>query len=281
MVAVTVPTLTQSPCFLRSTLSVATAPAIEAGLASPLAWTRLPSFNAPFLRPCSFRLIEAASGEGDGVGLGDGVTDGEGVGVPVELDDGAGVGDGVALGVGVGVALGVGLGVGVGVPATVKLAVLVTVPPEVVTVIWPSVASDGTVAAIWVSLSTVKLAALPLKLTAVAPLNPLPLSVTTLPTAPAPGVKPASVGVGMTVKLCGLASAAPGTVTVISPLEAPAGTTATRVVSLTTLNVAGVPSKATALASPRPPPESVTRAPTAAEAGQNEHRRGEVAVVTT
>lgn len=154
-----------SPCFLRSTVIVTATPASDVGLASPLASRRLPSLSVPPFRPLIFKSIVAAAGEGDGVGLGDGVAEGDGVGSPEGAADGegvgalglgVGVGDAVALGVGVGVdvgvgvALGVGLGVGVGVgaPATVKLPVLVTVLPEAVTVTGPLVAPIGTVAQI-------------------------------------------------------------------------------------------------------------------------------------
>ena len=75
-------------------------------------------------------------------------------------------------------------GVGLTVGLTVKLAALVAVPPGAVTVTGPLVAPEGTVAVICVSLFTVKVAARPLKATAVAPVKPLPTKVTLLPTGP-------------------------------------------------------------------------------------------------
>ena len=56
-------------------------------------------------------------------------------------------------------------------PATVKLLVLVAVPLGVVTVIGPVPAVAGTVVLIWVAEATVKVALVPLKATAVAPLG--------------------------------------------------------------------------------------------------------------
>ena len=66
-----------------------------------------------------------------------------------------------------------------GPPVTVKSLRLVPVPAALVTVILPVVALLGTVAVIWVSETTAKLAAAPLKATAVPPAKLLPVSVTT------------------------------------------------------------------------------------------------------
>ena len=71
-----------------------------------------------------------------------------------------------------------------------------------------------------------KLAATPLKRTAVVPLKFVPLIVTLLPTVPLDGVKLAIVGAGMTVKLAALAAVPPGVVTLTGPVVAPAGTVA-------------------------------------------------------
>src|SRR5439155_971037 len=73
--------------------------------------------------------------------------------------------------------------------ATAKLLALVAVPAAVVTLSGPVVAPVGTVAWSVVSERTAKLAAVPLKLTAVVRVKPLPLIVTTVPTGPAVGVK--------------------------------------------------------------------------------------------
>src|SRR2546427_116655 len=61
---------------------------------------------------------------------------------------------------------------------TPKLVALVAVPIGVVTPIMPVKAPDGTVAVIAVSDPTVKVAATPLKVTDVAPVNPDPAIVT-------------------------------------------------------------------------------------------------------
>ena len=62
-------------------------------------------------------------------------------------------------------------------------------PPGVVTEIFPVVAPAGTVAVIFVSELTVKVAALPLNFTDVAPVRVVPVMVTEVPTAPLVGVK--------------------------------------------------------------------------------------------
>ena len=71
-----------------------------------------------------------------------------------------------------------------------------------------------------------KLAALPLNSTAVAPLKFVPVIVTLAPTAPLVGVKLAIVGAGMTVKLAALIAVPPSVVTLTGPVVAPAGTVA-------------------------------------------------------
>ena len=58
---------------------------------------------------------------------------------------------------------------------TVKAVALVAVPPGVVTAIGPVVARAGTVAVILVSETTVKVARVPLNLTAEAPVKPVPI----------------------------------------------------------------------------------------------------------
>ena len=73
--------------------------------------------------------------------------------------------------------------------ATMKLAALPAVPRGAMTVSVPLVAPAGTMAVICVLLFTVKEAAAPLKVSAVAPLKPVPVMVTTVPTGPEAGVK--------------------------------------------------------------------------------------------
>jgi hypothetical protein len=77
---------------------------------------------------------------------------------------------------------------------TVKLAVLVPVPPALVTEIGPVVAPVGTVAVTCVSLLMVNVAAVPLNFTEVAPVKPVPVTVTDDPTAPLAGENPLTVG---------------------------------------------------------------------------------------
>jgi hypothetical protein len=93
----------------------------------------------------------------------------------------------------------VGVGVGLGVGVTVKERRLVAVPSEVVTVIGPLLARAGTIAVTTVSLSTLKNAARPLKLTALAPPRSVPVNVTVVPTGPLLGAKLVSVGVDVGV----------------------------------------------------------------------------------
>jgi hypothetical protein len=87
------------------------------------------------------------------------------------------------------------------VKVTVKFDALVTVPADVVTAILPVVAPFGTVAVIWVLLSTWKLAGLPLNLTAVAPVRFAPVIFT--------GVMPAAPLVGLKLEIFGWAVGAP------------------------------------------------------------------------
>src|SRR5665647_2413648 len=75
----------------------------------------------------------------------------------------------------------------------------VPTPRGVVTAIVPLVAPEGTVTVIRVALGTLKLVAgVPWKATLLAPLKPLPVKVTEVPTGPEVGVKPVTVGAGTT-----------------------------------------------------------------------------------
>ena len=71
---------------------------------------------------------------------------------------------------------------------------LVTLPPLVVTMIFPVVAPVGTVAVTWVSEFTVKLADVPLNVTFVVCVSPVPVIVTGVPTGPLGGLKVVNVG---------------------------------------------------------------------------------------
>jgi hypothetical protein len=118
--------------------------------------------------------------------------------------------------------------VGAGTVVTVKFPGLVAVPSGVVTLILPVVAPFGTVAVICVSEFTVKLAEVVPNFTEVAPVNPVPLIVTRLPTGPLVGENPVMAGgVGpVTVKSWALVAVPEGVVTAILPVVAPDGTVA-------------------------------------------------------
>lgn len=84
----------------------------------------------------------------------------------------------------------------VGAATKVKLAELVPVPPEVVTLTFPVVVPDATIAVIEVELFTVKLlAAVVLNLTAEAPVKLVPVMPTDVPIPPEVGEKLVTVGV--------------------------------------------------------------------------------------
>jgi hypothetical protein len=105
---------------------------------------------------------------------------------------------------------------------TVNALALVAVPPGVVTLSGPVVAPAGTVASITLSDVTVKVMAVPLTVTAVAPVKVVPLIVTAVPTGPLAGAK--LVIFGLTMKFPGLPAVPSGVVTVMFPVVAPAGT---------------------------------------------------------
>ena len=77
---------------------------------------------------------------------------------------------------------------------TVNMPVLVPVPPGVVTKIGPVEAAAGTAAVILVPDLTVNLPAAPLNCTAVAPVNPDPVTITEVPIVPEEGLKEEMTG---------------------------------------------------------------------------------------
>ena len=99
-----------------------------------------------------------------------------------------------------------------------------------------------------------------------APVRPVPVMVTTVPTGPVPGEKPAMVG-AVTVKLELLSSVPPGEMTPILPVVAPTGTVAVICVALTSENVADVPLNVTPVTSLKPVPVIVTSVPTGPDVG--------------
>jgi len=154
---------------------------------------------------------------------------------------------------------------------TVKLDDEVAVPLAVVTLIGPVVAPEGTVVLICVLLLTVKLADVPLNLTAVAPVKFVPVTVTLVPTAPEVGLKLEIVGAPpplvVTVKLDEEVAVPLGVVTLIGPVVAPEGTVAVMLVLLPTVKLADVPLNLTAVAPVKLVPVIVTLVPTAPEVG--------------
>ncbi len=146
----------------------------------------------------------------------------------------------------------------------VKADALVAVPLGVVTLMVPLVAPGGTTAVIEVLLTIVKLlAARPLNMTAVAPVNEVPVSVTVVPTPPAAGVKLVMVGAATIVKLVELVAVPPGVVTLIVPVVAPVGTTAVMDAVLTTVKLlAAVPLNLTVVAPAKAVPVKVMVVPT-------------------
>ena len=101
---------------------------------------------------------------------------------------------------------------------------LVADPPLVVIAILPVVAPVGTVAVICVSEFTTNVADVPLKVTFVACVNPVPVMVTDIPTGPLGGLK--LTNVGFTLNVCGLVRVVVPVVTVTVPVSAAAGTVA-------------------------------------------------------
>src|SRR5450631_1689468 len=139
--------------------------------------------------------------------------------------------------------------------------------PAAVTVIGPvPVAPLGTVVLILMSEFTVKAGWLvPLNATALAPVNPVPLITTGVPTGPLVGLKLLIVGAGATVtaKFVGEV-AVPAAVTVIGPVPvAPLGTVVLILMSEFTVKAGWlVPLNATALAPVNPVPLITTGVPT-------------------
>jgi hypothetical protein len=136
----------------------------------------------------------------------------------------------------------------------------------------PVSAPVGTVAVTVESETTVKAAAVLLKVTAVAPVNALPLMVTEEPTVADGGDTPVmlTAGCGATVNEPGLLEVPPGVVTLIGPVGAPAGTVAVSWLPEVTVKAAAVPLKDTAVVPVKSLPATVTEVPGHPEAGVNE-----------
>ena len=166
----------------------------------------------------------------------------------------------------------------VGAGINVKLLEELAVPPGVVTDIFP-VAPFPTTAVMLVALTTVKeVAAVPPKLTVVAPVKSVPVMVTISPVAADDGVNELIVGAEIKVKLLEEIAVPPGVVIDITPVV-PLATTAVMLVALTTVKeVAAVPPKLTAVAPVKSVPVMVTVSPVAADVGVNEAMVGAISI---
>ena len=113
-----------------------------------------------------------------------------------------------------------------GVARTVKAAGLVAVPPGVETRTGPVETLTGAVADMRVGEITLKTALKPLKVTAVAPVNALPVSSTTVPAAPVVGLRLVIAGAAITLKTAALCAGPFAVAILMGPLAAPTGTVA-------------------------------------------------------
>ena len=158
-----------------------------------------------------------------------------------------------------------------GATMTVKTAALAAVPAGLVTLIGPLVAPPGETARICELESTVNdMAGVPLNVTAVVPVNPLPVRVTSVPTGPLFGVNEVIVGATITVKSARLWVVPDGFVTLIFPVAPPVGTVAVIWVSELMVKTADVPPNFTDVASVNRLPDMVTCVPTGPLVGLNE-----------
>ena len=124
----------------------------------------------------------------------------------------------------------------------------------------PVVAPVGTVAVTSVSETTVKLADVPLNVTLVVCISPVPVMVTSVPTGPLDGEN--EVIVGVTLKVFELVSVVEPVVTVTDPVSAPDGTVAVmNVVPESVMVVALVPPNFTTEELLRPCPRMPIFAP--------------------
>lgn len=148
---------------------------------------------------------------------------------------------------------------------TVKLPALVAVPSNVVTMMGPVGAPNGTVVVIVPELLTVNIAAVPSNETAVTPVKVVPLIVTPVATGPEAGAK--EVMAGITVKRVVVIKGPLPVVTVMRPVVAPAGTVVVIVPEGSTVKVAAAPLKETAVAPVKP--VIVTLVPAGPKVGEN------------
>src|SRR5579872_1863937 len=148
---------------------------------------------------------------------------------------------------------------------TSKNTLLLGAPPTVTTTL-PLVAPPGTGTAIWVLLQLTGVAAVPLKVTVLAPrVAPklAPLRITMVPATPSPGVKELITGAPVTVNR-GLLLCKPAAITATPPWVTPEGTGVTICLSLQLVGVAVMLPKMTLLdpwVVPKSVPVMVTTVP--------------------
>ena len=127
----------------------------------------------------------------------------------------------------------------------------------------PKAVPAATFAVIDVSEFTVTLvAAVDPKLTADAPVRPLPMIVTVVPNGPLPGEKEVTTGTGGMMVNAALVTVRPHEVITIGPVVAPLSTVRVRLLSLVTVKAAGVPLKVTDVVPRRNVPMTYTVLPT-------------------
>ena len=127
----------------------------------------------------------------------------------------------------------------------------------------------GTVAVIWLSLVTEKLADASPKRTLVAPVRCVPVITTVVPAGPAFGDRPETAGERITVNEFDVVAVPAAVVTLTWPDVAAAGTIALTWLSLTCVNVADTPLNFTLVALPRCAPPICTVVPGAPLLGVN------------
>jgi len=146
------------------------------------------------------------------------------------------------------------------------------VPVGVTTEIWPVVAVAGTVAVTVVADTGVNDAGVPLKLTAVGPVSPPPLIVTSVPTGPMVGEIPLIDG--FMVNLFTLVAGPSGVDTAIGPVNAAGGTVAVSWVVEAGVKDALTPPMVTLVAVSRSVPVTITLVPALPDVGVNDETDG-------
>jgi hypothetical protein len=154
----------------------------------------------------------------------------------------------------------------------------VAVPPDVVTLTFPEVPAPTTAVILVAELTVNEVAAVPPKLTAVAPAKFVPVIVIEAPLLALVGVKEVMIGAGINVNPA-IVAVPPALVTATLP-DAPAPTVAVMFVGELTVNDdAGIPPKLTATASVKLVPLIVINEPIAPLEGVNEVMVGIVMLV--